>query len=136
MIRSPGLAALAAVAALSLSACTNNDADAGDVVDAMTDAGLDQDQADCMGREFEDAFDQDQMNDLAAADNPDDFPSGTKPTVDSIIADCTGDTVPGSDASRSGRRRQRVGDHHDHGGRATERRPGRLDACDLCKHPR
>jgi hypothetical protein len=102
MIPSRGLAALAAVAALSLSACTNNDADAGDVVDAMTDAGLDRDQADCMGREFEDAFDQDQMNDLAAANNPDDFPSGTKPTVDSIIADCTGDTVPGSDAPESG----------------------------------
>ncbi len=102
MIRSRGLAALAAVAALSLSACTNNDADAGDVVDAMSDAGLDRDQADCMGREFEDAFDQDQMNDLASADNPDDFPSGTKPTVDSIIADCTGDTVPGSDAPESG----------------------------------
>jgi hypothetical protein len=99
---SRGLAALAAVAALSLSACTNNDADAGDVVDAMTDAGLDREQADCMGREFEDAFDQDQMNDLASADNPDDFPSGTKPTVDSIIEDCTGDTVPGSDAPESG----------------------------------
>jgi hypothetical protein len=102
MIRSRGLAALAAVAALSLSACTNNDADAGDVVDAMSDAGLDQDQAECMGQEFENAFDQDQMNDLAAADNPDDFPSGTKPTVDSIIEDCTGETVPGSDASDSG----------------------------------
>jgi hypothetical protein len=99
MIRSRGLAALAAVAALSLSACTDNDADAGDVVDAMTDAGLDPDQADCMGQEFDRAFDQDQMNDLAAADNPDDFPSGTKPTVDSIIEDCTGDAVPGSDAS-------------------------------------
>jgi hypothetical protein len=102
MTPSRGLAVLAAVAALSLSACTNNDADAGDVVDAMSDAGLDRDQADCMGREFEDAFDQDQMNDLAAADNPDDFPSGTKPTVDSIIEDCTGDTVPGSDAPESG----------------------------------
>ena len=99
MIRSRGLAALAAVAALSLSACTNNDADAGDVVDAMSDAGLDRDQAECMGQQFENAFDQDQMNDLAAADNPDDFPSGTKPTVDSIIEDCTGETVPGSDAS-------------------------------------
>jgi hypothetical protein len=102
MTPSRGLAALAAVAALSLSACTNNDADAGDVVDAMTDAGLRQDQADCMGREFEDAFDQDQMNDLASADNPDDFPSGTKPTVDSIIEDCTGDAVPGSDAESGG----------------------------------
>jgi len=102
MIRSRGLAALAAVAALSLSPCTNKNADAGDVVDAMSDAGLDRDQAECMGQQFENAFDQDQMNDLGAADNPDDFPSGTKPTVDSIIEDCTGETVPGSDASESG----------------------------------
>jgi hypothetical protein len=102
MIRSRGLVALAAVAALSLSACTNNDADAGDVVDAMTDAGLPDDQADCMGQEFDQAFDQDQMNDLAAADDPQDFPSGTKPTVDSIIEDCTGESVPGSEGTESG----------------------------------
>jgi hypothetical protein len=102
MIRSPGLAALAAVAALSLSACTNKNADAGDVVDAMTDAGLDQDQAECMGQQFEDKFDQDQLNDLAAANAPEDFPSGTKPTVDSIIEDCTGEPVPGSEGSQSG----------------------------------
>jgi hypothetical protein len=102
MIRSTGLAALAAVAALSLSACTNNDADAGDVVDAMTDAGMDEDQARCMGDEFDKAFNQDEMNDLAAADNADDFPSDTKPTVDSIIEQCTGQPVPGSEGSGSG----------------------------------
>jgi hypothetical protein len=102
MIRSTGLAALAAVAALSLSACTNNDADAGDVVDAMTNAGLDEDQARCMGDEFDRAFNQSEMNDLAAADNPSDFPSDTKPTVDSIIEQCTGQPVPGSDGSESG----------------------------------
>jgi hypothetical protein len=102
MIRSTGLAALAAVAALSLSACTNNDADAGDVVDAMTNAGLDEDQARCMGDEFDRAFNQSEMNDLAAADNPSDFPSDTKPTVDSIIEQCTGQPVPGSEGSGSG----------------------------------
>jgi hypothetical protein len=102
MIRSTGLAALAAVAALSLSACTNNDADAGDVVDAMTDAGMDEDQARCMGDEFDRAFNQDEMNDIAAADNADDFPSDTKPTVDSIIEQCTGQPVPGSEGSGSG----------------------------------
>jgi predicted small secreted protein len=103
MIRSRGLVALAAVAALSLSACTNNDADAGDVVDAMTDAGLDEDQARCMGDEFEREFgdDQDVFNDLAAADDPQDFPSGTQETVDSIIEECTGESVPGSGGSES-----------------------------------
>jgi hypothetical protein len=101
MIRSRGLIALAAVAALSLSACTDNDADGGDVADAMTDAGLDEDQADCMGQEFERAFDQDQMNDLAAADDPEDFPSGTQETVDAIIEECTGESVPGAEGSES-----------------------------------
>jgi hypothetical protein len=103
MIRSRGLVvALAAVAALSLSACTNKNADAGDVVDAMTDAGLPDDQAKCMGDEFDKEFNQDEMNDLAAADDPKDWPSGAQPTVDSIIEQCTGQPVPGSDASGSG----------------------------------
>jgi hypothetical protein len=104
MIRSRGLVALAAVAALSLSACTSNDADAGDVVDAMTDADLPEDQARCMGDEFEREFgdDQDVFNDIAAADDPQDWPSGTKPTIDSIIEQCTGETVPGSQGSESG----------------------------------
>jgi hypothetical protein len=103
MTPSRGLVALAPLAALSVSACTNNDADAGDVVDAMTDASLREDQAECMGREFEREFgdDQDVFNDIAAADNPDDWPSGTKATIDSIIEDCTGETVPGSAASES-----------------------------------
>ena len=102
MIRRPGLVALAAVAALSLSACTNRNSDAGDVVDAMTNAGLDEDQARCMGDEFEKAFSQDEMNDLAAASSPDDFPSGTQPTVASSIEQCTGQPASGSDGSESG----------------------------------
>ena len=104
MIHSRCLAAFTAVAALSLSACTNNDADAGDVVDAMTDASLPEDQAECMGREFEREFgdDQDVFNDIAAADDPDDWPSGAKPTIDSIIEQCAGQTVPESEGQDSG----------------------------------
>jgi hypothetical protein len=97
MSPSRGLVALAAVAALSLSACTNKNADAGDVVDAMTDVGLPQDEAECMGNAFEDEFSQDQLNDLAAADDPDEYPSGTATngdpideTVTSIINECAG----------------------------------------------
>jgi hypothetical protein len=108
MFRSRGLVALAAVAALSLSACTNNDADAGDVADAMADAGLatgtDPNFPECMGEEFERAFDQDQMNDLAAADRgeyPGDFPEDTVATVNSIIEQCSGEPVPGSGGSES-----------------------------------
>jgi hypothetical protein len=99
------LIALAAVAALSLSACTDNDADGGDVADAMTDAGLaegtDPNLPECMGEEFERTFDQGQMNDLAAADDPEDFPSGTQETVNSIIEECSGESVPGSEGSES-----------------------------------
>jgi hypothetical protein len=95
--------ALAGVAVLWLSACTNNDADAGDVVDAMTDASLPEDQAECMGREFEREFgdDQDVFNDIAAADDPDDWPSGTQETINSIIEECTGEPVPGAGGSES-----------------------------------
>jgi hypothetical protein len=104
MLRSPrsrGLAALLAVAALALSACTNNDADAGDVADALTDAGLEEDVdpqfPDCVGEEFERVFDQDQINDLASADEPEDFPSGTAETVSSIIEDCRDGSVSESE---------------------------------------
>jgi|Tabmets5t2r1_1033131.scaffolds.fasta_scaffold00908_7 hypothetical protein len=98
MIRGRIVVALAGVAVLSLSACTNNDADAGDVVDAMTDASLPEDQAECMGREFEREFgdDQDVFNDIAAADDPDDWPAGTQEAINSIIEECTGEPVPGA----------------------------------------
>jgi hypothetical protein len=105
MIRGRGIVvALMGVVVLSLSACTNNDADAGDVVDAMTDASLPEDQAECMGREFEREFgdDQDVFNDIAAADDPDDWPAGTRETINSIIEECTGEPVSGAGGSESG----------------------------------
>jgi hypothetical protein len=104
MIRGRGMVvALAGVSVLSLSACTSNDADAGDVVDAMTDARLPEDQAECMGREFEREFgdDQDVFNDIAAADDSDDWPAGTQETINSIIEECTGEPVPGAGGSES-----------------------------------
>jgi hypothetical protein len=92
MFRPRRVAALAVVAAaLSLSACTNNDADAADVVDAMTDAGVPQDMANCIGDGVEAAdFSQDELNDLAAEDsgNPEDWPSGTGEPMTSILEEC------------------------------------------------
>ena len=99
MIRGRGMVVgVASVALVTLSACTNNDADAGDVVDAMTDASLPEDQAECMGREFEREFgdDQDVFNDIAAADDPDDWPSGAQEAINSIIEECTGERVAGA----------------------------------------
>jgi hypothetical protein len=88
-MRSRRIAAMAALAVLTV-ACSNNDADEGDVVDAMTDAGLTDGQAACIGERFVDEFNQDQLNDLASADDPADFPEGTEDQVEAILRDCTG----------------------------------------------
>jgi hypothetical protein len=97
MARSRRVAALAVLAALLLSACASNDAKASDVVSAVEEATNDDelstDQAECIGDGFEQEFTQDQLNDLASADDPADFPGDTGPTVDSIIEDCTGATL-------------------------------------------
>jgi hypothetical protein len=82
------IAATVAVAALALSACSSNDAKRSDVVDAMTDAGLTDEQADCIGDGFDAEFDQDTLNDLASASEPADFPEGTEEKVDAIIDEC------------------------------------------------
>ena len=92
MAPSRRLAVLAAITALALAACASNDAKGSDVVSAMEDAGLDEefpDAPECMGDEFEKRFSQDQLNDLGSADDPEDLPSGTQDTVDSIIEECT-----------------------------------------------
>lgn len=98
MTRRLRFAALAAVAALAFSACSNNDAKESDVVNAMTDAGLDDEQAECIGQGIDDAFgdDQDLYNDVAAAVDTDEFPEGTQETIEGILDECLGD-----DASES-----------------------------------
>jgi hypothetical protein len=103
MIRRHRVLALAVIAGLSLSACASNDAKRSDVVDAMTDAGLDQDQADCVGDGFEEEFgdDQDLFNDVAAASDPEDFPGDSEETVRSILDDCVQEDPSGDDASDS-----------------------------------
>lgn len=89
MARRRRIAALAALTALSFAACTNTDADRGDVEDAMTDAGLSTRQAECVADRFDETFNQEQLNDLAAADEPEDFPEGTSEEVDQILRRCT-----------------------------------------------
>jgi hypothetical protein len=90
MTRRLRFAALAAVAALALSACANNDAKESDVVTAMEDAGLEPDQAECIGQGFQEAFgdDQDLFNELAGAESPEEFPEGTEETVRDIFDEC------------------------------------------------
>jgi hypothetical protein len=101
MTRRLRFAALAALVALAFSACANNDAKESDVVNAMEDAGLDTDQAECVGELMQEEFgdDQDLYNDVAAAADTDDFPSGddvdeddypegTGPVISQILSEC------------------------------------------------
>ncbi|HEX8803862.1 MAG TPA: hypothetical protein VF743_06705 [Acidimicrobiales bacterium] len=90
MSRSRRLAALVAVAALSLAGCSRNDAKRSDVVDAMKDAGLTDEQAECVGDRFEEEFDQDTLNELGGANDPEDFPEGTEDQVNAILDECLG----------------------------------------------
>lgn len=100
MTRRLQLAALAAALVLGLAACASNDAKRGDVVDAMTDAGLDEDQANCIADGIDDEYgdDQDTYNEIAAADEPDDLPEGAEETITSILDDCLGGGGTGGDA--------------------------------------
>ena len=101
MTRRRPLFALAAILVLTLSACSRNDAKESDVVSAMTDAGLTQEQAECVGQGFDDEFgdDQDQFNKIAAATNPDDFPEGTEEPIRQILDRCVNGSDGGSDSS-------------------------------------
>ncbi len=102
MAPSRRLAALAAITALALTACARNDAKASDVVSAMEDTGLTEEQADCIGDAFDQEFTQDELNDLGSADNVDDFPAETRDPVTSIVDECTGQSSEGSDGGDEG----------------------------------
>lgn len=80
--------ALVALAVLSLGACATNDATRGDVVGALTDAGLEQEPAECVGDLFEREFDQDQLNDIGAAETPEEYPDELRDDIDQILEEC------------------------------------------------
>jgi len=90
MTRRHRFAAIALVAGLGLAACANNDAKESDVVNAMRDAGLNAEDAECIGGGFDEAFgeDQDLFNDVAAASEPEDLPEGTQATIEQIFEEC------------------------------------------------
>jgi hypothetical protein len=91
MTRRSRIAALVAVVALAAAAgCSNNDANEGDVVSAMEDAGLTTDQAECVGARMQDEFgnNQDLFNDVAGASDIDELPEDTEPTIRTILDDC------------------------------------------------
>jgi hypothetical protein len=90
MAPSRRIVAIVALAALAFTACSRNDAKESDIVDAMTDAGLSQTQAKCVGDGLTKELDQDQLNKLASATSPEDYPEGTSSTVDSVLEECVG----------------------------------------------
>jgi hypothetical protein len=90
-IRTGRNATLIAVAALLLGACTSSDADRGDVVDALVEAGVPESQAEDCGDRFtqgEDRFTQDELNDIASADDPGDVSEALWQRVESILSEC------------------------------------------------
>jgi hypothetical protein len=90
MTRRSRIAALVAVLALAGAGCASNDAKESDVVSAMEDAGLTTDQAECVGERMQDEFgdDQDLYNEVASANDIDELPDDTEPTIRAILDDC------------------------------------------------
>jgi hypothetical protein len=103
MIRRHRFAVLLVVLALALGACSRNDAKESDVVNAMTDAGLTDDQADCIGKGIDDAFGDDQKlyNQVASATDVSDLPDGTEDTIQGVLDDCLGENPDSSGGSTS-----------------------------------
>jgi hypothetical protein len=102
MTRPRRLAILAAIVALALPACSSQDAKVSDLVDAMEDADLTAAQARCIGEGFDDAnFSQDQLNDIAAAETPDDYPGNTGDQIRQILDTCKNDSESSSSSSSS-----------------------------------
>jgi hypothetical protein len=94
MVPARRIVAIVALAALALTACSSNDAKESDIRDAMTDVGLSQGEADCVAGEMMTEFDQGELNDIASATDPADFPDGSAGPIDSILDNC----VSGVDA--------------------------------------
>lgn len=109
MTRRSRIAALAAVVALAGAGCANNDAKESDVVGAMEDANLSDEQAECIGARMQDEFgdDQDLYNDVASASDVDElpgpgdegvdedkYPDGTEPVVRAILDECLAGESP------------------------------------------
>lgn len=107
MAPSRRIVAIVALAALAFTACSSNDAKESDIVDAMTDAGLSETEARCIGNGLTGELNQDELNDLASAADPDEFGEGTSETVDSVLSECvegvdTSDTTDTTGADDTG----------------------------------
>jgi hypothetical protein len=102
MTRPRRLAVLAAIVAIALPACSSQDAEVNDVVEAMEDAGLSQSEADCVGDGFEAAdFTQDDLNEIAEAETPEDYPGDTGDQIREILETCANESSSSTTESDS-----------------------------------
>jgi 3-deoxy-D-manno-octulosonate 8-phosphate phosphatase KdsC-like HAD superfamily phosphatase len=104
MIRRHRVLALAAVLAITLTACGRNDAKRSDVVNAMQDAGLNKTQSNCIGDGLQAAFGDDQklFNQVASASSPKDLPKGTEKQVQDVLDKCVGADAGSTTTTREG----------------------------------
>jgi hypothetical protein len=104
MSRTGRYATVTALAALVLGACASNDADRGDVVDALTEAGVPDSQAECAGDRFEEQFTQDELNDIADIESTEDIPNDQEELwaeVDTILSECIGGEEPADEGTET-----------------------------------
>ena len=101
MAPSRRIAALVAVTALAVSACSSNDADREDVEEAMRDVGLPDDQASCIAERLDEELDQDQLNDLAGAADPDEFTEEGADAVTAAVDECVDGSTESSDTTEA-----------------------------------
>lgn len=84
----PSALALAAVLAVTLTGCPNQDLDGADAANVLTDAGASEDVADCLGDRFENDLSQDQINDVGGADQLSELDNELQAEVETILAEC------------------------------------------------
>lgn len=90
----PTIVAATIAAVLVLGACGNTDASEDDVHDILTEAGADEEQADCAASDIADELTQDELNDLAGADTPEDIPDDIDAKVTPILDRCLAEGGP------------------------------------------
>lgn len=88
------IAASTIVAVLALSACGGTDTSEEDVHDILTEAGASEEQADCAAGGIADELTQDQLNDLAGADQIDDIDAEIDEKITPILERCLAEGGP------------------------------------------
>lgn len=93
MARTRRFIAVMALVAVPLAACSNQDADAQDVSSSLKEAGATSDQADCAAEgltEGTDKLTQEQLNEVAKADDLADLDSDLQTKVNTVMDGCFG----------------------------------------------